>query len=811
MSVRYPIAVAAVLTLVFFSACLPPSDPYPYRPANEVLAEAQDWSDRFEGYIEQWLDGQAPAAIPDSLIPQGISDSKDFYLKNPDLVTPEETWGIREARPINKDSLYTGIPDPKITYLFLGTALAPFGSKLVMEGEFPHCRFFSVQITAPLNGLEYYAQRQFGAAEVAVVDADIEPLPGHTNPFRPGADRTATRRSYRLVFNLRTGDPTALNPQAHRYPYRAAGNERNGAMLVCQGPLGFKTVAGTDLPVQGHWNLGALWVRIYEPDNGSGPYGGVSLPRVWFELPDGRRYFVGSDFSALQERADKTIANRTTDDPENPNFGPAHGWSKSWEISRSILSGICQANGWSRPDSGARVRDIALGWTGRGEFQPFPSASIEPHATTNNYISYLGRALTVRPGHVAVLTGRMPTFPSTRNGEPVMQGGEVRYWSICGIDQDPLSPLPATTVHAVSDADVTLDSRRNYIIAYSSPADRPANATPDNGVTWVDWGEQRYLGLLMRWLCVAPDWHFPLAPHENNLGWARAEWTGSAYDSTLIGVNWRNGYMQCYLPKVHYLTTAEFEALGANLRAEQIPVWVDASAAIGPSEGLLGTATAASVLDITPVNAPANAHDGNPATAWSSAFGQQQTWITLDLGATKVISAVKLHWDWIFFARDYTIQVSDDNQTWTDIGAATNANGQIDLFKNLQNIKARYVRLSLTRYNAGYYRLGEMEVFTNDCDCAAGGGPSRTNNPAPATVALRIWPNPASGGRLWMSTPDGTAVRRIRVFDVQGREQPCTWDGHEALSLPNAEPGAYLLQALLADGREGYARFLMIE
>jgi hypothetical protein len=325
--------IALFLTIfsTFFlqQSCLPPSTPYPYRPPADVVAEAEAWSVNFEAYIKQWTQGQVASSIPDSLIPQGISDCKDFYLKNPSDVTDAETWAVRFARPINKDSLLAGIPDPKITYLYLGTPLAPFGSKLVMEGEFPHCRFFSVQITPPLNGLEYYAQRQFGAAEVALVDADIEPISGHTNPFRLGANRNATNRKFRIEFNLATGDPTDLNPEAHTYPFRKNTNTRTGSMLVNQGPLGYKTIAGTPLPVQGDWDLGALWVRIYEPDNGTGPMGGVAMPKVWFELPDGSKYFIGSDFSALQKRADNTIANRVVDKQPNPNFGPATGWYKS--------------------------------------------------------------------------------------------------------------------------------------------------------------------------------------------------------------------------------------------------------------------------------------------------------------------------------------------------------------------------------------------------------------------------------------------------------------------------------------------------
>jgi hypothetical protein len=763
-----------ILAAMLLPSCLPPSDPYPHRPPAEVVAEAEAWSGGFEAYIKQWAQGQASSAVPATLIPDGITDSKNFYLKNPDQATPAETWAVRYAKPIDKNALLAGIPDPKVTYLFLGTALAPFGSKLVMEGEFPHCRFFSVQVTAPLDGKEYYAQRQFGAAEVSIIDADMEPLPGHTNPFRVGADRNATQRKYRLTFDLTTGDPTALNNGAHQYPYRANdNNNRAAAMLTYQGPLGKKTVIGTPIQNGGDWNLGALWVRIYEPDDAVDALGGVPMPKVWFELPDGTRYFVGSDFSTLQQRADTTIANRTVA-PSGDNTGndtaPHVGWFKSWNITRSMLNGVCLANNWSRPDSGARVRDIDLGWTGRGEFQP-GSGSIEPHATTNNYASYLGRSLSVPPGYVAVLTGKLPTFPATRNSEATMTTGQVRYWSICGIDQDPLSPLPATTIHAISDDDVVIDDQRNYVIAYSRPEDRPDNAQANNGVSWVDWGTQSSHGLLMRWVCVDDQWSFPLSPHENHLSWARSDWSGSQYDSTLIGTNWRNGFLQCYLPRVHLLTVAEFEALGNALNAERVPVWVTESFKTGVSEAQLGTVSASSLLDNTPANAAENAIDGNVNTAWSSAFGQSTATITADLGSAKTISAIKLHWDWVLFAKNYTIETSNDNATWTTLIQADNQNGQIDLYKNLMDVTARYVRLQLAAPNVFYYRLAEFEVFTSDCDCEAG-GPSSVHAPAGNhKMDFSIVPNPVTDLLRIQLDTDGQKTGSIEIFDLNGRLQ----------------------------------------
>jgi hypothetical protein len=267
MKHTFPTLLAALISAMIYS-CLPPTDPYPHEPPTQILNRAQQWSDSLEDYIYAWTQQQVGDSIPDYLIPDGIADSRDFYLKHPDSVSATETWAVRYAKPINKDSLYAGIPDPKITYLFLGTALAPFASKLVIEGEFPHCRFFSLQISPPLNGTEYYAQRQFGTAEVSVVDADIEPLPGHTNPFRLGANRNAVNRSYRYEFDLTTGDPVTLNDSAHQYPYREHGiNKRSGALLVYQGPLGHKTIAGTPLPTieQGDWNLGCCGYAYTNP------------------------------------------------------------------------------------------------------------------------------------------------------------------------------------------------------------------------------------------------------------------------------------------------------------------------------------------------------------------------------------------------------------------------------------------------------------------------------------------------------------------------------------------------------------------
>ena len=766
--------LSLLLSVSVLVSCLPPSDPYPFRPPTEIVAEATDISDQLENYIDAWLAGNVPAQIPAHLIPTGISDSKDFYLKRPDEVQPGEAWATRFRQPIDRQNLLAGVPDPNITYLFLGTAFAPFGHKLVIEGEFPHARFFSVQVTPPLDGKSYYAGREFGGAEVSIVDADIEPLPGHTNPYRAGADRNAEDRSYRLEIDLATGDPNTLNPD-FAFPYRNEDNTLAGAMLVYQGPLGFKTIAGTPLANPGPWNLGALWLRIYLPDEGTDALGGVAMPEVYFETPSGQRYFIGSDYSALQQRADTGAPNVDKSYPDNPNFGPHVGWYKSWGITRSILTGICQTNGWSR-DSAARVREIDYGWTGRRADAP-GYRSIEPHATTNNYINYLGRTINIPRGEVVVLTGKMPEFADTREGTAYMPGGEVRYWSITGIDVDALSPLPATAIHNVVDDEVVLDDDRNYIIVYSHAADRPSNATAANGVTWVDAGTQTSHGLLVRWLAVSEDWTSPYAPSEDVLTMHNSDWASAGYDDALLGRNWRLGHMACYQPRVHQLTRSGFESLAGPLRVADVPVWVNDEFRVGAAASQLARVEVSSTLDASPGAQASNLNDGDLTTAWSSGFNADTATVTFDFDSLRSISAVKLMWDPIFFARDYEIQIATTGSDWRTVAAEQGATaGGVRVYSFTPTEEARFVRVRSTRRNVSFVTLKEAEVYVSDCDCAQDSSSSVASPPVPSAFQLRPQPNPAvdffqlplaSHERWQLFTLSGKLVSRGRGARVE--------------------------------------------
>ena len=136
---------------------------------------------------------------------------------------------------------------------------APFGTQVIVEGQFPHARFFDLQPTAPFWPEAYRYNGYAGVGEVPLVDADIDPLPGHTNPFRVGADRNATSRGYQVSLVLKQGNPVELEPAFRPPAYRAPGNTRAAGGIAYQGPWGSDRQHGHGRGRVGLWPaVGAL-------------------------------------------------------------------------------------------------------------------------------------------------------------------------------------------------------------------------------------------------------------------------------------------------------------------------------------------------------------------------------------------------------------------------------------------------------------------------------------------------------------------------------------------------------------------------
>lgn len=559
--------IFSYLILMLLFACLPKPAKYPYKDPSLLILEARKYSDQLEAYVREGLKGSKPVAIPMSVLPPGIdtNDCKKFYFQPFDQIDPKTQWAIRRSEPIDFKGIRTGIPDPHVTYLLLGAGIAPFGSKVVIEGEFPYCRFFSIQISPPFDGKGYTANYAIGTCENSIADVDIEPLAGNENPFLPGANRLTKNRKYKVEFDLKYGDALQADPD-FKPPYRGK-KTKAGALIINQGPWAKK------LSGKGEWNKGLIWIRMYAPDKNKDVMGGVPLPKVHFVLPTGEKYYINCDWSGMEKRANYANPAKPTAATEpKASAGPDKGWAKSFGILQSIGIGISQSTGRFDQKTINYINAADLGATGRGENQP-DIHHYEPHATTNNYATYLGREMSLGKCKVIVLTGKMPTFPDTRYGSLKMDTAQVRYWSIGTYDYNPFGKTAGGVLTSLMDDEVILDKERRYIIMYSRKEDRPINATLENGIVWVEWGPISTLGFLIRWVSVAPEWSCPFNPHEENLPWSIASQVGSRYNPKLLNTNDQKGFMGEYLPQVHYMTKADFEALGTIESAKNIPAW----------------------------------------------------------------------------------------------------------------------------------------------------------------------------------------------------------------------------------------------
>ena len=539
----------------------------------EINAEARVFSDDLEEYIRRWLRGEVPAQLPEGLLPPYIDTIKtcNWTLLRAEEVVPEQQWLIIPSHPIDPEfqRCYMLGTDAHVTYGKL-IFVAPINSKLLVEGDFPHARYLEYEILPPLDPQHPASGTMGETPEVPIVDADIEPDQGSTNPFRVGADRNAPIRHYRLSFDLQLGNAVTLNPQAMKSPeYRAPGNNRTG------GPFGFAGAWGDNV-----FTPSLLWMRIYAPDKNVDIFGGVSLPKAMLQLDTGEQFWLQCDFSVASERENTRVpAGYEAPKEPFPAIGSQLGWHKIFGLAQSRVetAGYIYSEPYGDlPPEAVRKeirRDFLLLFN-RGESAE-PPGNYEGSSTACKNNDFLTRICQLGPGKVFVITGKMPIFPATREGEPVMTAGEVRYWSICQYGRGEGDKYEtAVNYGALMDDEIVLNEKNEYVIVYSKAEGRPANAMPENGVTWADWGPRTRQTLTIRWMSVMPEWHLPqYAPDEYNLPWATAAWSGTEYDETLVGLN-QPGVMGPYHPVIHYLTKEQFEALGnKRLTPQDIPAW----------------------------------------------------------------------------------------------------------------------------------------------------------------------------------------------------------------------------------------------
>jgi hypothetical protein len=381
-----------------------------------------------------------------------------------------------------QDGVNLFAPETNVAYWYNILKL-PAGAKVELSGRFPHSRFMSLTSygTVVANGTEFP-----GVALSALSDYQIEPDRGSVNPFRDGADRDGKKRSFTITIDGQI-DPGAGNRKANTLYVGQAGHTEQTQtvelLLRNYRPDVNRTMAGID-------RLPAPTVVLADGTKKTGP-AACAATGVITDPENVDRTKIGIEPAAYLQQLNLKRPNPA--DPANPlNALPTHPALRNLDWNRFINTQQTLAPFWAgtvkEPDIAKLPTAIAPGLYA---------------APANAYIAaYADRTFGPDPhGHnVLVLRGKMPTHPTTFNGDPANNsaGKQVRYWSICNYGTIIAKPaVGAVNTECLFDEEIPVDRNGFYTIVVSLPEDRPANARQRCGVAWMDWtrkGDGIYLG-----------------------------------------------------------------------------------------------------------------------------------------------------------------------------------------------------------------------------------------------------------------------------------------------------------------------------
>jgi hypothetical protein len=337
-------------------------------------------------------------------------------------------WSERGASKFGIGANYA-FPDSGAVY-WAAQITMPAGSYIVFRGRFAHARYQSLNAydattRAPVDGLD---------------DIGTEPDRGSVNPYRVGANRDATRRSYTITMY----DTTPPAQRARNALY-AGVNGQAGQIVI---------------------------YRIYVPDSftRSGLTGGVGLPVPTLHLADGAVRSGTAACAALGAKR-RRLPLTTLPRGSYQALRDQPGKPRTWPAARTPVFRAYYNTTFS----------LQCGYQGKCSGHPVRSGGQYSNVDSQYMSALVSRAF--RAGPVLVLHGKLPTTPKTGAGARRMGSGQMRYWSMCQNESI------YTTIGAgcVYDSQIPVGRGRRYTIVTSLRSQRPANATARCGVAWIPW------------------------------------------------------------------------------------------------------------------------------------------------------------------------------------------------------------------------------------------------------------------------------------------------------------------------------------
>jgi hypothetical protein len=216
---------------------------------------------------------------------------------------------------------------------------------------------------------------------------------------------------------------------------------------------------------------------------------------------------------------------------------------------------------------------------------------------------------------------------------------------------------------------------------------------------------------------------------------------------------------------------------------------------------------------------PENAVDGSTSSYWRSGSTSKPVWLRVDLGATMTIGRVVINWYKSYYAKNYEIQISNDDVSWQKVAGATGKSGVQTLSFSAQT--ARYVRLYFTKSNSSSYRVAEFEAYSGSTTASKRSSAEMTAMATPDEFELQQnYPNPFNPGTtISFNLPSRLAGSRvtIKVYTINGAEVATLADDHYAAGMhtiffnPENLPSGTYFYVMQAGGVRQVRQLLLVK
>jgi len=374
-----------------------------------------------------------------------IAEQKISMMPRPIVFEGKETPGQHDCfwmGPVYAGAFNIAYPDGGAVYWATVFSMPQDAPEAYLEigGSFPQARYMSL-----------HSYTEGGAPYDHVMDVDIAPDAGSQNPYLSGNHDGGSAYTLRVV----QGETPAQRAPNTVYLGPADKVDRSPMLL-----------------------------RHYIPETGDDLTGGAGLPSVTLVMPDGTR--MGG------QAACDALGSPAPDDPRRILISPALAQAdydrmlKDPEVAENYLR--------------TKKEDWDVFWDPRINLMAFMSPRLQEVMKTaaavgfipkgsgfyanldNQYVSI---ALNEDFGEVVVLEAQMPRIPDRGTDMAQPEQYDLRYWSLCSNE----SLVTTRFSDCIYDSEVTLGADRSYRIVVSKAANRPANARPECGVSWLDWGD----------------------------------------------------------------------------------------------------------------------------------------------------------------------------------------------------------------------------------------------------------------------------------------------------------------------------------